>query len=391
MRGAVAAGMALIAATYGLARFGYGLFLPQLSAAFTLSPAVAGLVQAGSFLSYCCAAALAAGIARRPRWGVAAAGASAAAGAAGIALAQSPLALAASVILAGAGAGFASPALVALVQRASAAEHEERAQTTVNAGTGVGIVAAALLLVLAGEQWRAAWGAVALLATAAAVAVLLADRRSVAAPPAEREPREGARLRPLVAPIIAALLAGASSAAIWTFGSTLLTDAAPLGPSTPVLAWAILGASGAAGAWAARLVQAWSLRAAWATTSLTMVAATLALGLVPGLAPHAGALAGAATLLGAAAFGAGYTALSGVLIVWATRLDPARAAQGTVVLFVALAVGQSSGAAAIGALLEPLTAAAAFAVAGALGVAAVLPVLRSAGAAGSTTPRPRRS
>ena len=36
--------VALIAATYGLARLGYGLFLPAFSAAFSLSPTIGGLL-----------------------------------------------------------------------------------------------------------------------------------------------------------------------------------------------------------------------------------------------------------------------------------------------------------------------------------------------------------
>ncbi|WP_083586803.1 MFS transporter [Agrococcus sp. Marseille-P2731] len=390
MRGLILSGMALIAATYGLARFGYGLFLPQLGAAFALSPAVAGVVQSGSFLSYCFAAALAARLAPQPRWTIVAAGATAAAGSVGIALAQSPVALAVSVIVAGAGAGFASPALVALVQRAVPAAREERAQTTVNAGTGVGILAAALLLVAAGDHWRAAWAGIALLSAGATVAVLLTGRRAASVGrPTPGSRRGGAGLvRALAAPIAAALLAGASSAAIWTFGSTLLTDTAPLGPGSAVLAWAILGAFGAAGAWAARVVQAWSLRVAWVATTLTMVGATLALGLGLGFSADPGVLLGAVALVGVAAFGAGYTALSGVLIVWAARIDAPRAAQGTVVLFIALAVGQSLGAAMIGALMEPLSPAGAFAVASALGAAALLPAIRPGGGVGSPTPLP---
>ena len=38
----VAPGLALIAVTYGLARFAYGLFLPELREAFELSPSVLG-------------------------------------------------------------------------------------------------------------------------------------------------------------------------------------------------------------------------------------------------------------------------------------------------------------------------------------------------------------
>ncbi|HEX5700401.1 MAG TPA: hypothetical protein VFX77_07105, partial [Rubrobacter sp.] len=43
----VAPGLALIAVTYGLARFAYGLFLPDMREAFDLSPSLLGLIGAG--------------------------------------------------------------------------------------------------------------------------------------------------------------------------------------------------------------------------------------------------------------------------------------------------------------------------------------------------------
>src|ERR671917_2914898 len=55
----VAPGLALIAVTYGLARFAYGLFLPEMREAFDLSPSWLGLIGAGSYLGYCVAVVLA--------------------------------------------------------------------------------------------------------------------------------------------------------------------------------------------------------------------------------------------------------------------------------------------------------------------------------------------
>ena len=40
----------MIAVTYGLARFAYGLFLPEMHQAFSLSEAVLGLIGAGSYV-----------------------------------------------------------------------------------------------------------------------------------------------------------------------------------------------------------------------------------------------------------------------------------------------------------------------------------------------------
>src|SRR5215216_1208006 len=49
----VAPGLATIAVTYGLARFAYGLFLPQMRESLDLSDSVLGLIGAGSYAGYC--------------------------------------------------------------------------------------------------------------------------------------------------------------------------------------------------------------------------------------------------------------------------------------------------------------------------------------------------
>ncbi|WP_422116646.1 MFS transporter [Brachybacterium sp. UNK5269] len=384
MRALVISGMILIAATYGLARFGYGLFLPQLTEAFAITPAVSGLIQAGSFFSYCVAALLATRLGHRPRRLVVLAGATAAVGAAGVAAAPTAGVLALSVVLAGAGAGFATPGLVTLLERNLPPARQEAAQPIVNAGTGAGIVAAGALLVLTAEQWRAGWAAIAVIALLAMLATLRSDRS--AAVRADGPPAGTGRglLAPLAAPLCAAALAGAASAAIWTFGRSVMEASREGAAAYSVMAWMVLGACGVLGAGAGRIVQAGSLRRAWAATTLAMALATVVLGAAPGVT--------AAGLLAAALFGASYTALSGVLIIWAVRTLPDRAATGTVWLFIALAVGQAAGSVAWGALLGATSPALTFGAAGIVGLLAVAPTLRrpTARKASGSGPGPRR-
>lgn len=383
MRALVVSGMALIAATYGLARFGYGLFLPRFTETFQMGSAASGLIQAGSFLSFCLAAVLASRLAARPRLVVVCAGATTTLGTAGVAASPTAAVLAVSVVLAGAGAGFATPGLVTLIERNLAPERQESAQTVVNAGTGAGIVVAGLLMLLTIGQWRLGWAAIAVLVAAATVATLRADRSAHRSPTAERPARVRARdLVPLARPIAAAALAGASSAAIWTFGRTAMAESGTGEESHSIAAWMVLGAFGVLGAAAGKIVQVWSLRTAWVSTAVAMAGATVVLGAAPG--------APLAAFVSAAVFGAGYTALSGVLIVWAARVVPDRVSEGTAVLFIALAVGQAAGSVLLGVLFDPAAPVLAFVVAGALGVLAVLPALsgRSGARSSRTTPAP---
>jgi hypothetical protein len=85
---------------------------------------------------------------------------------------------------------------------------------------------------------------------------------------------------------------------------------------------------------------------------LLLAAATATIGLTPGSLP---AIFGAA-----AVFGAVYIALTGVLLVWGTRLYPDAPAFGVGAPFLLLALGQAVAAPAIGLLTDVATSAAAF-------------------------------
>jgi predicted MFS family arabinose efflux permease len=90
-----------------------------------------------------------------------------------------------------------------------------------------------------------------------------------------------------------------------------------------------------------------------------------------------GAAAGSVLLacVAVAAFGATYTAMSGVLIVWAVRVTPEHQAEGTVVLFVALATGQAVGSAGWGLLQDSASAGLTFTLAGVVGLLGLLPAV----------------
>ena len=140
--GLVGAGAALVGTTYGLARYAYGLFLPQLDATFDLGPTLSGTIGAGSYVGYCGAILLS--LVLTPRWGprrvAVLAGGLATAGTAVVAAAPSAAVLAAGVLLAGSSTGVASPPLAAAVAAWVRPDGRDRAQTVVNAGTGLGVL-----------------------------------------------------------------------------------------------------------------------------------------------------------------------------------------------------------------------------------------------------------
>lgn len=142
----VAFGTCFIAATYGLVRLAYGLFLPDMQTDLGVGAEQAGYISAGSSLVYCGAAAIGfAFAATRPRLLVLCATCAACAGVWGMAGADDASAFSVFAVISSAGAGFASPALVAIVSRNVGSETAGRAQSTVNAGTGPGLVGAGVL------------------------------------------------------------------------------------------------------------------------------------------------------------------------------------------------------------------------------------------------------
>ncbi|MBM7808849.1 putative MFS family arabinose efflux permease [Geodermatophilus bullaregiensis] len=370
----VAAGTGVIAVTYGLVRFGYGLHLPAFTAEFALPGTVAGAVAAGSFAGYCAAALLAQWLVSRgrPRLTLWTACALATVGALGTAAAWSATSLAVGVVVAGSAAGAASPALVAAVAATVRAPAADRAQAVVNSGTGGGVVVGGLLAAALSGQWRLLWVG---FAVAAVVVTWWADRRTTwptgpAAPRADasRLRTDLAALRPS---LVAALLAGAGSAAVWTFGRDLLATTGGLPAVTTALLWSVLGGAGILGAASGDLVHRLGPRRAWAATAVVMAAATAVLVVLPGLVlPAAVALA---------AFGGSYVAMSGVLIVCATRVTPHRAAGSTAILFVALTAGQALGAAALGALADVTSLATGFLGAAALVLLSTVAAARQSG------------
>ena len=342
----VAAGLGVIAVTYGLARYGYGLYLPQLRAEFGFSAGTAGWLAAGGYLAYCAAALLAPPLVGRGRGRTAlwAAGGSAAVGSVLVATAPGTAVLAVGLLVAGSGAGAATPALVAAVAATVRPATEARAQGVVNSGTGAGVVAGGLLVLAVPASWRAAWLAFAALA----LLVTWAADRSARWPPAASGP-SGSPVRPwdrLGPATAAAVLAGAGCAGVWTFGRELLTADGGLAPGVTGGLWCVLGVGGLAGGVSGALVERHGVPGAWRGSLLLASGATASLAVRPDV-PWLAAIA-------LAAFGASFVALSGVLIAWGARIRPHGAAAAAAFLFVALTVGQALGAVALGMLAEGL-------------------------------------
>ena len=359
----IVAGNALIACCYGFARFAYGLFTPVFADVFELDGALTGVIGAGSYIGYCVAIILSLVLTERigARRVAVLAGVVATAGLSIIAAAPSAWLLALGVLVAGCSTGIVSPPLAAAVAQHVPTAKADRAQTVVNGGTGVGVVVSAPIALLLLDQWRAAWAVYAFLAAAVTVWVarsVPSTTRSRATESAGSFWRAGT-----VTLVIGALLIGLGSSAVWTFGRDLITDVGEADATRSSIMWIVLGAAGIAGALAGDAVQRIGLRWAWLAATATMAAATLLLAAAPAEF--------AAVILAATMFGAAYIALTGLLLLWSTRLYPDRTSFGVGVAFFTIAAGQALGAPVAGALIDAVGPRTSFVVIAAVGLCAV--------------------
>lgn len=343
-----AVGFGLIAICYGFARFAFGLFLPQIDADLALSSTLSGLISGGSFLGYCAAIIVSAHLTERmgPRAVATGAALVAAVGMLGIATAPSSLWLAGAVMLAGSSTGLASPPMAAAVATMVKPTRQGATNTIINAGTGAGVVLSGPVALLMGGQWRIAF----LIFAATALCMTLAVALSV--PGNAKTPRRNEKGLPplhtaLKRLIIASFLMGASSTALWSFGSQLVTLRLGWGHTGAGLLWIAIGAAGIAGAGAGSLVARFGVdRTHW--LFLSALAGGI---LLVGFESTTTAL----TLLGGALFGLAYIMLTGVYLVWGVSALPNRPATGLTVGFLTIAIGQTVGAPLFGLIMDQLT------------------------------------
>ncbi|WP_193043782.1 MFS transporter [Mycolicibacterium baixiangningiae] len=373
----VGAGACLIGCCYGFARFAYGLFSPVFTDTFALTSTTFGLIGAGSYVGYCVAIVASLVLTERvgPRRVAIGAGIVATVGLSVVATAPSAPFLAVGVLVAGCSTGIASPPLAAAVAQLMRGAVADRAQTIVNAGTGIGVVVSGPIAFLLFGHWRIAWALFGVITAAVTVWTAVALPSTPAS--GSDGPRGKATPPGIFGLMTASLIAGVASIAMWNFGRDVITTVGGAGPFVSSAAWTVLGAAGIAGAFGGVLVERIGLRAAWAVTTVAMAAATLTLAVAPS---HTVVI-----LVAPGVFGAAYVAMSGLLLLWSVRVYPDRTAFGVGLSFFTLAVGQALSAPTVGALIDTAGARVAFGACAFCGLLALL--LRPAADTTVTAPR----
>ncbi|GAA0610524.1 MFS transporter [Virgibacillus siamensis] len=367
MKRIVLPGIAMIAVTYGLARFGYGLMLPDISSTLDMSPAISGVIGSSSYFAYCIAITLSTLFIPKlgPRPSIIAAGISAFVGMLLMAISTNEIMLAVGVLVAGASTGFGSPAYGEVVAETVQKPFQDKANTWVNAGTGFGVMISGPIVLFFSGDWRMVYT----LFTFAALAVLIWNFINIPRIKKQEESRQKifsfkkADMKKSIFLVIASLVMGIATAIYWTFSKDYITNESDLSHLTTSIFWIMIGVSGVAGGIAGNLIEKLGIGKAY---RLTVIIAFLSIVILPIFHSEIGLI-----YLSALFFGSSYVFLTGVLLVWGVKLYPRQSSLGIGLPFLTLALGQIIGSAIAGTLIQSIDYKMAFILFSFIGLSAV--------------------
>lgn len=342
----VAAGFALTALSYGLARFAFGLLLPRIRDDLSLGLTAAGWIGGSAFLAYCVGIIVAFnGIGRvGARFIALSAGLSASVGMGLVSVASTQWTLGLGIALAGLSTGLASPPLATAVAARFGDRDSAKANATINAGTAAGIVLAGMAALLDVGSWREVYGVFSLFGVGVTVWLWYAVPPGYTA--SEHGQRAGANLRrPGVFALCAsAFLMGLASTANWTFGADILRSEFEFSSDRLAWVWLVVGAAGMSGSLTGMLTNRFGTARIHALSLLAIACGTLGL--------TATAFSPAYGFVAMGVFGAAYIVSSGALLIRGIELFSDRPELGLGIPFLSLAIGQSVGTPLFGATLK---------------------------------------
>jgi predicted MFS family arabinose efflux permease len=331
-------GIALVATTFGLARYGYGLLVPEMRRSFGLDATTVGLLASGAYVTYLAATAASIALVARhgPRRIAILAGLLAAAGMAILGRASSVSVLALGIVVAGASSGLAFPPFADF-----AAEHLDPgrrggALAAISSGTGWGVALAAPVAIVAGRDWRGAglvFAAIALVVSVTARLLL----------PEKTDARGGAQaphvdLRWFLCPrsrtlLLSAFLVGLSASVYWTFGPDAVQSAQ--GATMAHLLFVVVGIASIGGAFASQIIRHLGTALGFRLCG-ALLACALALLIV-------GASRAPLAIASGLAFGITYNLVVAIQVIWSDEVFAGRPSAGLAATMLMFGLGQILG------------------------------------------------
>lgn len=362
-------GAALVAISFGLARFAFGLFVPPIRDDLGLTPFAIGLIGSLPLVSFLLAAVVAP--AATDRFGARAAavvsGLSGAVGLALIAMAKDVTTLSIGVFACGICTGLMMPALTSAMQALVKRTIHGRVSATMNAGTSVGVAISVPVVFLMAGEWRFAYAMFALIAGFGVIAAWfiipsvsrILPAKAVPPPISELQWWRLARLS------VFAFVMGFIASAYWIFAPDLVVNLGDLPPGSTGWLWLAVGVAGLGGAIVADIADRNNPPITHALMLMMLSASLVLLAASPGNIVLAS--------FSALVFGASYMSLTGLYLLTGIRLLPSRLSMGPVLPFMACALGQAVGSPVVGVFVDRLGYADTFSTFAATGI--VLAVL----------------
>ncbi|WP_372986714.1 MFS transporter [Marinobacter sp.] len=358
-------GAALIAISYGLARFAFGLFVPPIRSELELSPEVIGIIGALPLISFLLATMVAPSAADRlgARNTAVISGGFGAAGLALISQSSGAVSLGVGVFACGICTGLMMPALTAAMQALVKRSLHGRVSAVMNAGTSIGVAVAVPTVLFLVGAWRYAYISFAILAAIGVVATwffipsVSRVTPSNAAPPPPISALQWARLIRLS---LFAFVMGFVSAAYWIFAPDLVVNLGALSSDATGWLWLAVGIAGLGGAVVADLADRNNPPITQALMLMMLAASLALLAASPDQLPIA--------IFSALVFGLAYMSLTGLYLMTGIRLLPGRLSMGPVLPFMAVSLGQATGSPVVGMLVNEFGYDDAFAMFAAIGI-----------------------
>jgi predicted MFS family arabinose efflux permease len=355
-RGFIISGLAIVAATFGLARCSFGLFIPQISDELDLSLDVISMIAGGSYIGFLVATLTAGWLSQKftPSIPILIGGLCAAIGMGLVATSDTGYVLAIAVFIAGASPGFAYPPFSEIIVRRVATERQDTTYAWINSGTGFGVALAGPIVLFATFDWRTAYFVFASLSFAIALwnfKITQSYYKTGNVLPIDSDQPENVKAGFLMVlraeqgqPLFAvAFCFGLACATYWTFAVDLLYEAGN-NDNIRIVFWTVLGVAGIFGFTAGHLVGHLGLRAAYC---ILMIVIAMAIGSLPWIATS-----NIAIYRSAAVFGLGFILTTAFLGMWSLRVFKWAPAMGFAMTFFLISLGQGLGPIMIGFALK---------------------------------------
>ncbi|GGP08416.1 MFS transporter [Oceanobacillus neutriphilus] len=334
----IAVGLPMIAVTYGLSRFSYGLMLPYINGTLHMDPSVSGFISSLSYIAYCLAIIFAMIGSNKisPRSILIIAGLSSIIGLSIIAISTNAAVLGLGIFLAGLSTGFSSPPYADIVSTEVEIKLQNQTNSWINSGTSIGTAFTGAIAIFMVDSWRETYLIFALIA----VLVLIVNykalpkhniaKKKIAVGFTKKEWLRSVQL------ILASLFIGISCSAYWTFSRDFMINLENVPPYLGEWFWVMIGVAGLLGGTAGVFINHFGLVSAYRISIFILSTSSLILGTFP----DNNILGFLSPIL----FGSSYIFMTGVLIVWGISVFKVNPSFGLGVPFLLLALGQAAGA-----------------------------------------------